>query len=108
MLKLGAVDFHDRVWVAVENFRSRLDDARFSRTGWSEKQHRPDGPVWGIHPGEKDLIKAAHATHRTFLTHDARRKSLLEILSAGALLIGIQENCSCRVHVSCFRHFDLS
>ena len=94
VLKLGAVDLDDRIWVAEQNFGGRFDDARFARTGRPEKQHRADRPVERIHAGEKNLVEAAHAAHRALLADDARRKSLFKILSARALLIGVEENCA--------------
>ena len=77
VLKLGAVDLDDRVRVAEQNFRGRFDDARLSRTGRPEKQHRADRPIGRVHAGEKNLVEAAHAPHCAFLADDAslRRSS---------------------------------
>ena len=101
MLKLGAVDLHDRVRVAIKNFGGGFDHASFSGAGRSEKQHRADRPVGRIHARQKNLVQAAHAADCAFLTDDARVKPLFKILSARALLIGIEENCTCIVHVCC-------
>jgi hypothetical protein len=43
MLKLGAINFHDRVRFAEQNLCCGFDDARFPRTGRSEEKHRADG-----------------------------------------------------------------
>src|SRR4029079_5901312 len=94
MLKLRAVDLHDRVGVAVQNFRRGFDNASFTGTSRPQKQHRAARPVWRVHAGEKDLVEAAHAAHCAFLTYDASVETLLEVLSARALLIRIQEDCA--------------
>src|ERR1043166_6770320 len=104
MLKLGAIDLHDGIGVVVKHFRSRLNYARFSRTSWSKKQHGADWPVWRVHAREENLVKTAHAPHSAFLTHNSSRESLFKILSAGALLIGIEENRTRIVHRSCHFH----
>src|SRR6185295_13440744 len=104
MLKLGAIDLHDGVGIAIKHFRGRFDHARFSRTGWAKKKHRADRPVWRIHSRQKNLVKATHAPDGAFLTNDTSGKPLFEILSPRALLIGIEENRTRVVHRSCHVH----
>src|ERR1044071_2656405 len=106
MLKLGAIDLYHRVGVSVENFGGSFDDASFSGTSRSKKQHRADWPVWRIHARQENLVETTHAPDGAFLTHDARSKPLFKVLSTRALLIGIEENRTRIVHRSC--HFHLS
>src|SRR5256885_12857650 len=54
MLKLCAIDLYDRIRVAIQNFRCRLDDAGFSRAGGAQKQHRADRPIWRVHAGRSE------------------------------------------------------
>src|SRR6185436_15802808 len=106
VLEFRAVDLHDGVWISIQHFSSRFDNARFSGTCRSQKQHRSDRAVRRIHAREKDLIQAAHASDGALLAYDAGGQPLLKILSTRALLIGIEEYCTGIVHCSC--HVTLS
>src|SRR2546428_4301704 len=92
MLKLPAVDFYDRVWVAIQNLRRRFDDAGLSRARGAEKEHRANRPVRGIQARQKYLVQAAHSPYCALLSYDAVGKPLLEVLGAGTFLIRIQED----------------
>ena len=92
VLELGAVDLDDCVRVAEENFRGGLDDASLAGAGGPEEDHRADGAVRRVHPGEENLVEAAHAPDGALLAHDARGKLLFELLRAWALLVGVEQN----------------
>src|SRR2546423_15051457 len=92
MRKLPAVDLYYRFRIAIQTFRCRLDDPGFSRAGGAKEQHRADRPIWRVHAGQKDLIKAAHSPYCSLLSHDAIGQALLEVLSARTFLIRIQED----------------
>jgi hypothetical protein len=92
VLELGAVDLNHRVGVAEEDFRRGLDDARLARPRGAEEEHRADGAVRRVHPGEEDLVEAAHAAHGALLPHDARGQLLLKLLRAGTLLVGVEQD----------------
>ena len=85
MLEFGTVNFHNCISVAKENLRSGFDDASLSRAGRTEKDHSADGPIWRIHPGQKNLVEAAHAAHCPFLSYDSGGQAFLKVLGARAL-----------------------
>src|SRR5439155_13522118 len=65
---------------------------RLARAGWTEEQHSTDWSVRRAHADQKYLVQATHAAHCPLLSDDAGRKPLLEILSARALLIRVEED----------------
>src|ERR1051325_5146037 len=103
VLKLCAVDLDDRVRVAEEHLCGGLYDARLTRAGWAQKEHRTDGTRRRVHARQKNLVKAAHAAHCALLSDDAARKLLFKLKGARALLIRVEED---PVHcVVLFFHF---
>ena len=57
VLKLRAIDLGDQVGIAEEDFGGGFDDARFARTGWSEKDQRADWAARMRQTGEINLIR---------------------------------------------------
>jgi len=91
VLKLGAIDFHDTIGVAEENFGGRFDYARFPGTSRSEKQHRADRASRWIHTREKYLVEPAHAAHGALLAYDSPAQPVLKVLCPWTLLIRIEK-----------------
>src|ERR1051325_2974004 len=81
VLKLGTVDLHHSIRVAVQNLSSSFYNPSLSGTGRSEKEHCADRSIWGIHTSKKNLVQTTHTAHSAFLTNDARRKPLFKIRS---------------------------
>ena len=92
VLKLSAVDLHDTIRISEENFGGRFDYARLAGACRAEEQHRADRPIQRIHPGEKNLVKAAHAPDGAFLANNSGPETLFEILRSRTLLIRVKKN----------------
>src|ERR1051325_4329389 len=63
---------------AGENWERRVR-RRCARARGPEEEHRAAGAVRRVHPGEENLVEAAHAAHRALLADDARGELILEL-----------------------------
>src|SRR6266849_5803326 len=89
VLKLRAIDFDDCFGIAEENFGRSLDHARFAGSSRTKKQQCAEWMVRLVEPGDEKLVETAHIVDRVFLTNDASRELLIELLGPWTFELGV-------------------
>src|SRR5579863_4315 len=78
MLKLRAIDFDDRAWIAKQNLRRSFDDACLAGPSGSKEQQIADRSAGRVEAGGEDLEQLNEGLHTFVLPDDLGAKSLLE------------------------------
>ena len=92
VLELGAIDLHHRARIAHQAFRGGFHNARFPRSGWTEKQKTGHRFARRAHPRRPGLVRIHHLPNCHFLPYHPLAQVALEHLGVPPFPGRIEQN----------------
>ena len=90
VLEFGAIDFDYCAGISDHRFGERLDESRFTRSRWTQKQKVADRAAGSVHSGQKSLINIYDLVNGIILSNDPLVQISIELFCLASALNRIQ------------------